>query len=240
MHLSDAVSMTTRILEGFVSSFEIIIVEDGSTDGTDVIAARLASNYDYVEYLHSDVRQGFGNAVMRGFRVASGDVLCFIDVDLATDMAHLKELIEAVGLEGYDFSIGSRMMFKSDAKRPFSRVVLSKSFNLLARIVLRSNLYDHQCGFKAFKRESLFELLDLIEDEHWFWDTEFLVYAQRGGYRVKEFPVVWRHSGVTRVNVLRDSVLMGYGIFSLWWRLFISPMFGHKRFLWLHRLFESS
>ncbi len=240
MHLSNAVSMTARILEDFVSSFEIIIVEDGSTDGTDVIAARLAANYDYVEHLHSDVRQGFGNAVMRGFRAASGDVLCFIDVDLATDMAHLQELIEYVGLEGYDFAIGSRMLPRSDAKRPFSRVVLSKFFNFLVRTFLRSKFYDHQCGFKAFKREPLFELLDLVEDEHWFWDTEFLVYAQRGGYSVKEFPVVWRHSGVTRVKVLRDSVVMGYGIFRLWWRLFVSPIFGHKRFLWLHRLFESS
>ena len=66
------------------------------------------------------------------------------------------------------------------------------------------------------------------------------MYAQRGGYSVKEFPVVWRHSGVTRVKVLRDSVVMGYGIFRLWWRLFVSPIFSHKRFLWLHRLFELS
>ncbi len=147
---------------------EIIIVEDGSTDGTDVIAAKLAANYDYVEHLHSDVRQGFGNAVMRGFRVASGDVLCFIDVDLATDMAHLQELIEYVGLEGSDFSIGSRMMPRSNAKRPFPRVVLSKCFNFLVRTFLRSKLYGHQCGFKALKCVSLFELLDLVEGEHWF------------------------------------------------------------------------
>ncbi len=86
------------------------------------------------------------------------------------------ELIEYVGLEGSDFSIGSRMMLRSDAKRLFSRVVLCKCFNFLVRIFFRSKLYGHQCGFKALKCVSLFELLDLVEGEHWFWDTEFLVF----------------------------------------------------------------
>jgi glycosyltransferase AglD len=93
-------------------------------------------------------------------------------VDLATDMIHLKELIYSISVEGYDFSIGSRMIPGSDTKRSLKRGVASKGFKFLVRSVLSSNIYDHQCGFKAFKREPLFNLLSEIQDKGWFWNTE--------------------------------------------------------------------
>ena len=170
-------------------------------------------------HLHSDKRQGRGRALNRAFKAASGRILCYIDVDLATDMAHLEELIEAIRSEGYDFSTGSRMMPSSDVKRSMKRGLASKGFNFLTRNMLGSKLYDHQCGFKAFKRESLFELMDSVQDEHWFWDTELLVRAQRGGYKVKEFPVKWRHGGATKVDLVKDVIGMGSQIVRLWWQL---------------------
>lgn len=85
--------------------------------------------------------------------------------------------------------------------------------------VLHSKLYDHQCGFKAFKKAPLFELIDDIENEHWLWDTELIVLAQARGFKVKEFPVVWRHGGTTKVNLKKDVIEIGSQIFSLWWSL---------------------
>lgn len=155
----------------------------------------------------------------RAFKTAKGDVLCYIDVDLATDMSHLVQLIDAIRSDGYDFSTGSRMMPSSDVKRPVKRNLASKGFNFLTRTMLGSGLYDHQCGFKAFKRESLMELMDKVEDEHWFWDTELLVRAQKSGYKVKEFPVRWRHGGATKVDLVRDVFGMGSQIVRLWWQL---------------------
>jgi len=177
--IHDTVVTTAETLSGITSSFEIIIAEDGSTDGTDRIASQMAAELDYVAHLHSNERQGRGRALNRAFRAASGSILCYIDVDLATDMVHLKELIEAIRSNGYDFATGSRMMPSSDVRRSVKRGLASKGFNFLTRTMLGSKLYDHQCGFKAFKRETLFKLMDSVEDEHWFWDTELLVRAQR-------------------------------------------------------------
>lgn len=131
-------------------------------------------------------------------------------------MKYLEKLIRAVSTDGYDFATGSRMMPESDAKRPFKREFASRGYNFLVRLFLHSKLYDHQCGFKAFRREALFELLDEIENEHWFWDTELLVRAQHKGYRVIELPVYWRHGGSSKVNLAKDVKGMGSEIFRLW------------------------
>ncbi|MDQ1275154.1 MAG: glycosyltransferase AglD [Euryarchaeota archaeon] len=143
-------------------------------------------------------------------------------------MSHLEELIKAVSTDGYDFATGSRIMPESDAKRPFKREFASRGYNFMVRLLLHSKLYDHQCGFKAFRREPLFELLDEIENQHWFWDTELLVRAQYRGYRVLEFPVYWRHGGSSKVNFAKDIVGMGSEIFRLWWELFFPSLFSGK------------
>jgi len=169
-----------------------------------------------VLHLHSDKRQGRGRALNRAFKASRGEILGYIDVDLATDMKHLKELIRSIR-EGYDFATGSRMLPESNVKRPFKRGFASKGFNYLTRLMLGSKLYDHQCGFKSFRREALFELMDDIKDTHWFWDTELFVRAQRSGFRVKEFPVVWKHGGTTKVNLVKDVFGMGSRIFGLWY-----------------------
>ncbi len=213
--IEKTVNQTAETLKDITSSFEIIIAEDGSSDGTDRVADKLAMGHSYVSHLHSDSRQGRGRALNRAFKFASGDVLCYIDTDLATDMNHLKELIESISVEGYDFATGSRMMPQSNVKRPLKRDIASKGFNFLVRTFLQSKLYDHQCGFKAFKKAPLFELIDMVQDEHWFWDTELMVLAQSRGFKVKEFPVVWRHGGATKVNLKKDIFGMGSQIFRL-------------------------
>ena len=189
----------------------------------------LSKKYAYVIHLHSDKRQGRGRALNRAFKAASGEVLCYIDVDLATDMKYLEKLVRAVSVDGYDFATGSRMMPESDAKRPFKREFASRGYNFLVRLFLRSKLYDHQCGFKAFRREALFELLDEIENQHWFWDTELLVRAQHKGYRVMEFPVYWRHGGSSKVNLVKDVGGMGSEIFRLWRELSFPRVHFRKR-----------
>ncbi len=220
--------ITAETLSKITHSFEIIIAEDGSTDGTDRIASSLSEKFPYVKHLHSDERQGRGRALNRAFKAASGEVLCYIDVDLATDMSYLEKLVRAVSTDGYDFATGSRMMPESDAKRPFKREFASRGYNSLVRLFLHSKLYDHQCGFKAFRRGALFELMDEIENQHWFWDTELLVRAQNRGYSVLEFPVYWRHGGTSKVNFAKDIVGMGSEIFRLWWELFFQGLFSGK------------
>ena len=214
--LNDTVLQVAEALHKITPKFEIIIAEDGSTDGTDKIAEQLAEEHPYIKYLHSKDRLGRGKALNRAFKLANGEINAYIDVDLATDLKHLDELINSVKEEGYDFSTGSRMLEESDVKRSFTRLTASKGFNLLTRWLLKSEIKDHQCGFKAFRREPLFDVLDEVKDDHWFWDTEILVRAQRKGYKVKEFPVRWRTGNKTKVNLKSDVIEMGSQIVRLW------------------------
>lgn len=138
-------------------------------------------------------------------------------------MRHLEELIESVHSGEYDVATGSRLHPESMVSRPKKRAIPSHTFNGLVRLMLRSPLYDHQCGFKAFDRETLFSLIDSVEDDHWFWDTELLVRANRAGYRVREFPVEWTPKGDTKVDLVRDVAGMGGSIVRLWWQLSIQP-----------------
>ncbi len=219
------VEVTLETLGAFLpdSSFEVIVAEDGCDDRTPEIASRIARADRRVRHVHSDERLGRGGALERAFRASDGDVLVYFDTDLATGMHHLEELIESIRTDGYDVATGSRWMPENVANRPLRRDVASRGFNALARLVLRSRLRDHQCGFKAFDRDALFALVDDVEDDHWFWDTELLVRAQRAGFGVREFPVDWEPKGETKVDLIRDVVGMGSGIVRLWWQLSARP-----------------
>ncbi|WP_457591438.1 dolichyl-phosphate beta-glucosyltransferase [Geoglobus sp.] len=205
--LERSVERLSEYLRKNFDEFEIIIAEDGSTDGTDRIAKRLAERYGFVRHIHSDERLGKGKAVFEGIKNARYPVVIYMDADLSTDLTHIKELIRAIN-EGYDIAIGSRLVRGSETKRPFVRELPSRVYNLLVRLMLGSKIRDHQCGFKAFKRDVILELGRKVKDNHWFWDTELLVLAQREGLRIREIPVRWEHGGESKVNVLRDSAYM--------------------------------
>jgi glycosyltransferase involved in cell wall biosynthesis len=217
--LEFAVEKVTQALKEFASSYEIIIAEDGSTDGTDKLAAALAEKFPFVKHIHGEKRLGRGAALKNAFKQSSGEVLVYMDLDLATDVKHLKSLVEAVEFEGYDFATGSRLLPESNVKRSGTRDIASKTYNFMVRALLGSEIKDHQCGFKAFKREPLMQLLDEVSANHWFWDTEVLVRAHRRGYKIKEIPVSWKGGRETKVRLLQDSLNMGWQIISLWWHL---------------------
>ncbi len=214
--LKDTVEKVRKSAAETGYKFEIIIAEDGSKDGTDAIASELASKYPEVIHLHSDERLGRGKALMNAFERAKGKVVVYMDVDLATDLKHLKELVDAIAVEGYDLATGSRLMKDSKTDRPAKREIASRGYNFLVRLFLGSKIHDHQCGFKAFKRDVILEIGKDVKDNHWFWDTEVLVLAQKRGYRVKEIPVRWRHGGETKVDFGRDVVYMFSQILRMW------------------------
>ena len=223
--IESTVRLTLSTLSEFLppGSFEVIVAEDGCEDRTPEIAARLAESDQRVRHFHSDERLGRGGALTRAFDAAKGGTLVYFDTDLATDMRHLEELVESVRSGEYDVATGSRWMPGHEAERPTKRSVPSKGFNLLVRTMLRSAVLDHQCGFKAVSREAFDQLKDEIQDEHWFWDTELLVRAQRQGRSVAEFPVEWKPKGDTKVDLVRDVFGMGSQIVRLWWQLSVRP-----------------
>ena len=214
--IEQTVKKVAQTLEIHGYTYEVIIAEDGSTDGTDKKAYELTQSLHYVHHLHSEKRLGRGLALKNSFRQSTGNVLIYMDVDLATDLTHLSQLINAVTVEDYMLATGSRMLSQSKVKRTFTRTFVSKIYNFMVRLFLGSKIKDHQCGFKAFQREIILSLLDEVSANHWFWDTEILVRAQRKGYKVKEFPVKWESARETKVKLVHDAFNMGWQILVLW------------------------
>jgi glycosyltransferase involved in cell wall biosynthesis len=217
-YLESAIEKTTQTLESFTHSYEIIIAEDGSTDGTAERAEELSQKSLHIRHIHGEQRLGRGTALNNAFKQSRGEIFVYMDLDLATDLKYLRPLVEAISVEGYDFSTGSRMMPESKVERTLRRSISSKTFNFLVRQMLGSKLRDHQCGFKAFKREPTLKLLDEVAARHWFWDTEIFVRAQRKGYKIKEIPVEWKSGRKTKVNLFKDSYNMGKQVVKLWWQ----------------------
>lgn len=217
--LEIALEASIETLSGITGEFEIIVAEDGSTDGSTEFVRQYEARDSRVRLLHHDERQGRGRALNRAIRESRGAIVCYYDVDLATDMQCLPGLIAAIR-DGSDISTGSRLLPASVIVRTEGREIASRSYNFLVRLFLGSRVYDHQCGFKAFNRERVLPLLPSIRSNHWFWDTEILVRAQRAGYRVTELPVRWRAGKGTTVR-LKDVFEMGMSVLRLWWQLHV-------------------
>ena len=214
--LPKAVRAAEAVLHGI--PHEILIAEDGSSDGTVTVARQLATRNRHVRMFSFKERLGRGRAVGRAFVRARGVYVGFMDADLATDPRALLAAIAA--LRENDVVVGSRYAQGSVASRTPGRQVASRSFNALVRYALGSQVRDHQCGFKFFRRSVALKLCKEARATHWFWDTEILVLAQRQGMRVKEIPVRWAEKPQgSKVSVFRDSVKMARDVLELRRRL---------------------
>lgn len=221
--LTRAIPVALRYLEQITPAFELIIAEDASTDGSYELACEWAEKDERVRVLHRDKRLGRGSALNNAASSASGDIFCYFDVDLATDMIQLPGLIISIR-NGNDIAIGSRLLKGSTVIRRPGRELKSRAYNFFSRIWLGSSIRDHQCGFKAFHRIRMLRLLPKIQDTHWFWDTELLAYAEREGYHIEEIPVIWKEGRGTTVKN-SDVILMGRSILSLWVRFLKQSLF---------------
>ena len=218
--LEIAIPKSLEHLSRITERFELIIAEDGSTDGSAELVRQYGQRDPRIHLLHSDDRQGRGKALNRAINESKGKIVCYYDVDLATDMHHLPELINSIR-DGADIATGSRLIQGSDTVRTGGRDIASRSYNFLVRLFLGSRIFDHQCGFKAFNKEHILPILPTIRSNHWFWDTEILVRAQRRGSCVCEFPVRWRAGKGTTVKI-KDVFEMGSSILRLWWQIHVS------------------
>jgi glycosyltransferase involved in cell wall biosynthesis len=197
-------------------SFSIVIADNGSTDATPTIAARLARKYPQVEVLRLD-RKGRGGALRTAWLRSSAEVLAYMDVDLSTDLAHLPELLGAIVQGGCDVAIGSRHLPGSRVERNLKRETLSRVYNGLVRGVLGLRIRDAQCGFKALNRKAALRLLPEVRNDRWFFDTELLARAQWLGFQIREFPVRWVHDPDSRVKLVSTIAEDLRGLVRLRW-----------------------
>jgi glycosyltransferase involved in cell wall biosynthesis len=210
-----------RRLHGFlVSSFpfswRIVIADNASVDGTLEIARRLSYSLEGVEEIHL-AEKGRGRALRSAWSKGHARVLCYMDVDLSTDLAALLPLVAPL-LSGHsDVAIGTRLHSQARVRRCAKRELISRAYNRLLRMTLRVRFSDAQCGFKAILADSAPELLAAVEDQAWFFDTELLVVAQRRGLRIHEVPVDWVEDADSRVDILATALADLRGV----WRLLL-------------------
>ncbi len=215
--LKRAVPESIRVLESLGDSFEILIVEDASTDGSLETANNFATEETRIRVNHSEARRGKGGALSDALADSRGHIFCFYDVELSTDLKHLAEMILRIR-NGDDVVIGSRRIKGSDVVRSDKRELASRGYNTLITILLGSKITDHQCGFKAFKKEKLEALVPYVKARGWTWDTEVLTLTELCHYTISEIPVVWRQGKKTSIRQ-KDIISMGWGVLKLACRL---------------------
>lgn len=172
--------------------WKILIIDNNSDDKTFEIGGRLEKNYPDRVLVFQEKAPGRGVAIRNAWKYFSDfDIYSYMDADLATDIRDFRLLILKVA-EGYDLAAGSRYLPESNIKRSFLREAMSRVYNLILKLILKVSFRDAQCGFKAFSAKLVKELFEKTGDDGWFWDTELMILACRGGYKVLEVPVSWK------------------------------------------------
>jgi len=201
-NLESSITTLRRYLDDtFPFRTVVTIADNGSTDGTALVAQRLASTLDGVQAMILS-RKGRGFALRTAWSASEAEVVAYMDVDLSTSLSALLPLVASV-LSGHsDLAVGTRLARGSRVIRGPKRELISRAYSRIVRLSLRSSLTDFQCGFKAIRRERALQILPLVEDNEWFFDTELLVTAERLGVRISETPVEWTDDPNSSVDIV--------------------------------------
>ena len=178
--------------EHYSGDYEVIVVDDGSRDGTSGVIESLAADWPALTVMCHSANRGKGAAVRTGMLAGRGELLLFADADGATPIDQQGKLAEAIGA-GADLAVGSRLSVSADVtrRRTFTRGLTGRLFATVARWWLRISVRDTQCGFKMFHREAGRELFSMGKETGYLFDLELLVLARWLNYRIAEVPIDW-------------------------------------------------
>ncbi len=199
-----------NVLNSLNTKYEIILVDDGSTDNTKNIISKLESINQPVKTIIFDRNRGKGRAIKEGFRISDGDILIFSDADLSADISVLPDMIDRIK-NGADICISSRFLKDSKVERSLLREIYSRFYLFLVRFLFSTRISDFQCGFKAFDRGVLPIMLN-VRSDGWFWDTELLLTAEDNGFIIDEIPIEWRESSSSPFALFRCSMNMLFNL----------------------------
>jgi len=223
LRIPDTIRRIHEYLTKRSGEFEIIVVDDGSSDKTADVVESLGKALGNIRLKRNSVNKGKGFSVRKGILSSMYTLILVSDADLSIPIEELEKLLPYY-YEGFDIIIGSRGLKESDIvkRQPWYRERMGKIFNLIVRIVVLDDFKDTQCGFKAFKGVVAQNIFKLCRVDGFSFDVEMLFIAQKMGYRIKEVPIKSINSPSSRVRILRDSFRMLVDIFVIKLKMYAS------------------
>lgn len=215
--LPQTLEHVSHYLRSLPYASEIIVVDDGSRDGTEQVVIELAKTIPNLFLVSNDRNHGKGFSVRHGMLEARGRIALFTDADLSAPIEESQKLFAA--LETADVAIGSRALNRRliEIHQSRWRELAGILFNLIVRLLTGLPFEDTQCGFKAFAMPESRIIFEQQRIEDFGFDPEILFLARRHGLRIVEVPVRWSHDPRTKVHVLRDSAKMFLDLLLILW-----------------------
>ncbi|HMJ40600.1 MAG TPA: dolichyl-phosphate beta-glucosyltransferase [Verrucomicrobiae bacterium] len=207
--LPRTIEQVERYLDDKNLDYELILVDDGSTDGTRLIMDAAAERNQFVRLEALPQNRGKGRALAEGVASARGSEILVTDADLSTPIEELEKL-QAQLDQGAGVAIASRALRASrvEVSQPIYRVLMGKVFNLLVQAVLLPGIWDTQCGFKLFRADVAHDAFSRLTTDGFGYDPEVLYRAKQLGVKIAEVPVIWRNSAPTKVSPIKSSIDM--------------------------------
>jgi glycosyltransferase involved in cell wall biosynthesis len=183
--------------------WQIMIADNNSTDATGEIGRDLEREFGHVRYLYIP-RKGRGIALRTAWEKTGCDFVSYMDIDLSTGLDALIKAVDALR-EGADIAVGTRLSKESNTTRSLKREFISRSYNIVIKLSLGTHFNDAHCGFKTGRRDVVQKILPYIDDNEWFFDTEFLFYGEKLGHKIVEIPVTWVEDPDTKARIFKDA-----------------------------------
>lgn len=214
--LGNSLNKLSEFLKERPEEFEVIIVDDGSTDKTLEVANNFAKSLPDFSIIKLEENLGKGAAVNAGFNAAKYDIVVFTDADFSTPISEIDKVISVIN-DGFDIAVGSRELDPTTVKKHqnFLRELMGKAFNLLVQTVAVRGIKDTQCGFKAFYKPTTKKVFDKQIIKGFGFDVELLFLARKLGLKFVEVPVLWYNDERSSVSPFKHSLITLYEIFKI-------------------------
>ena len=207
--LDNSVSQIVEYLKNIkISSYEILIVNDGSTDYTLNYIIDLKEKYpNILRVIHYKNNHGKGYAVKKGISEAIGEYIIFMDVDLSTDLSAIDKCMKIINKENTPIIIGSRRLKESELTKSQNglRKFIGNCCSYYTNMKLNLHIKDTQCGFKCFEKTIAKKLIKKQTIERWAFDAELLFIAKLNNIEIKEIPIKWTNDEDSKVSPLKAS-----------------------------------